>query len=133
MDLNNLSIFQMVNKELNYLTERQKVLAANLANANTPGYLAKDLEKPDFSETLKSSVALNVTNPKHLSGTPSANLAGKVFTPKPDYALTIDGNGVIIEDQLNKVAETKGDYNRMLTLYTSYRNLLKTANSGITA
>ena len=85
MDLNNLTIFQMANKELNYLTERQKVLAANLANSNTPGYVAKDL--------------------------------------------TIDGNGVIIEDQLNKVAETKGDYNRMLTIYTSYRNMLKTANT----
>lgn len=53
MDLNNLTIFQMANKELNYLTERQKVLAANLANSNTPGYVAKDLEKPQFAEVLK--------------------------------------------------------------------------------
>ena len=43
MDLNNLTIFQMANKELNYLTERQKVLAANLANSNTPGYVAKEI------------------------------------------------------------------------------------------
>lgn len=53
MDLNNLTIFQMANKELNYLTERQKVLAANLANSNTPGYVAKDIENlslPKFSK-----------------------------------------------------------------------------------
>lgn len=45
--------FQMANKELNYLTERQKVLAANLANSNTPGYVAKDIENlslPKFSK-----------------------------------------------------------------------------------
>ena len=64
-----------------------------------------------------------------MSGVPGNAAAGGVYTPKPDYALTIDGNGVIIEDQLNKVAETKGDDNRMLTIYTSYRNMLKTANT----
>ena len=129
MDLNNLTIFQMANNELNYLTERQKVLAANLANSNTPGYVAKDLEKPQFAEVLKNTVSLARTNEKHMSGVPDNTAAGGVYTPKPDYALTIDGNGVIIEDQLNKVAETKGDYNRMLTIYTSYRNMLKTANT----
>lgn len=129
MDLNNLTIFQMANRELNYLTERQKVLATNLANANTPNYVAKDLERPQFAEVLKNTVSLTLTDEKHMSGLPSNTAAGGVFTPKPDYALTIDGNGVIIEDQLNKVAETKGDYSRMLTIYTSYRNMLKTANT----
>lgn len=131
MDLNNLTIFQMANKELNYLTERQKVLAANLANSNTPGYLAKDLEHPNFAEVLKNTAAMSVTNEKHMTGLPSNSAAGKIYTPKPEYALTIDGNGVIIEDQLNKVAETKGDYNRMLSIYNSYRSMLKTAASPI--
>lgn len=133
MDLNNLSFFKMANQELNYLTERQKVLAANLANANTPNYLAKDLEKPKFADELKTSVALNVTNSKHMTSLPSQGGAGRVYTPKPDYALTIDGNGVILEDQLNKVAETKGDYNRLITIYGQYRNMLKTANTKISA
>lgn len=129
MDLNNLTIFNMANQELNYLTERQKVLATNLANSNTPGYIAKDLEEPKFQDELKKALAVNVTNEKHFAGLPSQISSNGVYTPKPDYALTIDGNGVIIEDQLNKVAETKGDYNRMLTIYTTYRNMLKTANT----
>ena len=129
MDLNNLTIFQMANKELNYLTERQKVLAANLANSNTPGYVAKDLEKPQFAEVLKNKLTLARTNEKHMSGVPDNTAAGGVYTPTAYYALTSAGNGVIIEDPLNKVSETKGDYNRMLTIYTSYRNMLKTANT----
>lgn len=133
MDLNNLSFFKMANQELNYLTARQKVLAANLANANTPNYLAKDLERPNFSNELRASVALKVTNEKHMMGLPSSSGAGKVFTPKPEFALTIDGNGVILEDQLNKVAETKGDYNRLITLYGQYRTMLQTANTKINA
>ncbi len=127
MDLNSLTLFQRANTELDYLTERQKVLAANLANANTPGYVAKDLEKPRFDEVLKDTLPLSVTNEKHFATLPSETSSGGVFTPRPDYALTIDGNGVIIEDQLNKVADTKGDYNRMLSIYTSYRNMLRTA------
>jgi len=68
-----------------------------------------------------------------MSGVPDNTAAGGVYTPKPDYALTIDGNGVIIEDQLNKVAETKGDYNRMLTIYGKYKSMLQTANTKINA
>ena len=54
-------------------------------------------------------------------------------TPKPDTALTIDGNGVVLEDQLNEVSKTKGDYNRMLTIYGKYKSMLQTANTKINA
>ncbi len=129
MDLNNLTLFQMVDKERSYLTERQKVLATNIANANTPGYLPKDIEKPDFSGELKNSVALAVTNPKHLQGIPSKGYSGRVYTQKLANPLSIDGNGVVVEDQLNEVSKTKGDYNRMITIYNSYKNMLKTAST----
>lgn len=46
MDLNNLSIFSMAKTEMAYLTERQKVLATNIANANTPHYLPRMLKSP---------------------------------------------------------------------------------------
>ena len=49
MDLNNLSIFSMAKTEMAYLTERQKVLATNIANANTPHYLPQDVEEPSFA------------------------------------------------------------------------------------
>lgn len=134
MDLNNLTIFNMINKERSYLTERQKVLATNIANANTPGYLPKDVEKPDFAAELKSStLALRVTNPKHMQGLPSQGFSNRVYTPKLSDPLSIDGNGVILEDQLNEVSKVKGDYNRMLSIYTSYKNMLKTANTKINA
>lgn len=131
MDLNNISLFNIAGKEFAYLTERQKVIAANIANANTPGYLAKDLEKPKFADELKSTVSLRMTHEKHMSGLPTSGFSTKIYTPKPDMALTIDGNGVIIEDQLNKMSETKGDYNRLITIYTQFKNMLSTANTQV--
>ena len=58
MDLNNLSIFSMAKTEMAYLTERQKVLATNIANANTPHYLPQDVEEPSFANVLPEIVRL---------------------------------------------------------------------------
>ena len=73
MDLNNLSIFSMAKTEMAYLTERQKVLATNIANANTPHYLPQDVEEPSFANVLRTSLPMTLTNEKHLAGIPSGN------------------------------------------------------------
>ncbi|MFV0626462.1 MAG: flagellar basal body rod protein FlgB [Alphaproteobacteria bacterium] len=131
MDLNNLSFFNIANQEMKYLTERQKVLAENIANVNTPGYLAKDVEKTSFSGELKSSVAMTTTNEKHFALPNSQSTSKGVYTPKPENALTIDGNGVILEDQLNEASKTKGDYNRVISIYNSYKSMLTVAASKV--
>ena len=133
MDLNNLSIFNVAHTEMSYLTERQKVLATNIANANTPNYLPQDIEKPSFTNVLRQSLPMTVTNAKHLSGLPSYQNGFRVFTPKTDTALTIDGNGVVLEDQLNEASKTRSDYNRILAIYGKYKTMLQTANTKINA
>lgn len=133
MDLNNLSIFNMAHTKMAYLTERQKVLATNIANANTPHYLPQDLEEPTFANVLRTSLPMTVTNEKHLTGLPTRNGGFRLYTPKPDTALTIDGNGVVLEDQMNEASKTKSDYNRILTIYGKYKTMLQTANTKINA
>ena len=44
MDLNKLDVFRLTNSKMGWLSERQTVLAQNIANADTPGYKAKDLK-----------------------------------------------------------------------------------------
>ena len=127
MDLNNLTVFSLANQDMKYLTERQKILAGNVANANTPGYLAKDLKKPNFSDELNSALQMIVTNEKHFTGLGGSSLSARVYTPKPTQPLTIDGNGVVLEDQLNEISKDKGEYTRVMTLYNTYKNMIKTA------
>ena len=67
MDLNNLSIFSMAKTEMAYLTERQKVLATNIANANTPHYLPQDVEESSFANVLRTSLPMTLTNEKHFA------------------------------------------------------------------
>jgi flagellar basal-body rod protein FlgB len=56
--------------------ERQRLIASNIANADTPGYVARDM---DFSQALKQATgamqparAMAVSQPGHIGGTPGA-------------------------------------------------------------
>ena len=71
MDLNKLDVFRLTNSKMGWLSERQTVLAQNIANADTPGYKAKDLKAPDFSSMLNkgTNVPVAKTSKGHLMGT----------------------------------------------------------------
>ena len=52
-ELGNLGLFQVVKKRLNWLGQRQEVLAQNIANADTPNYRSSDLKPYNFKELLR--------------------------------------------------------------------------------
>lgn len=139
MDLKNLTVFNLANQNMRYLSAREKVIAANIANASTPNYLAQDIEKPSFLTELqgsRSNLTLQTTNAKHFgqlkSQTDKQDKNGFiVYTPQPANALTIDGNGVVLEDQMNEASKASSEYKRMITIYNSYKNMLSVANTKI--
>lgn len=138
MDLSNLTVFSMANRNMQYLSAKQRVVAANIANASTPDYIAQDIEKPDFlkpSNGSQVSLAMKTTNAKHYSKVVSdlgSNRTGlKVHPAKVKDALTLDGNGVIIEDQMNEASKASAEYKKMITIYNSYKNMLKISNTKI--
>ena len=134
MDMFGLSIVNLAKNKLDYLSERQKVIASNIANSDTPGYISQDVEEPDFASMVRSNssqMKMAVTNPKHMAAAPLQGGMYKVYTPKPDTALTIDGNGVQIEEQLNEAAKVKSEHEKILTIYNKYKSMLQTANTKI--
>lgn len=135
MDMSGLSIVSLAKNKLDYLSERQKVVATNVANVDTPGYVAKDVEEPDFASMVKRNLSpqmkMTVTNSKHMAQAPVQGGMYKIYTPKPDTALTIDGNGVNIEDELNKASLIKSEHEKVLTIYNKYKSMFKTANTKI--
>lgn len=138
MDLKNLTVFNMANKNMQYLSARQQVIAENIANASTPGYLARDIQKPSFEDEMSSATVaglkLNLTNSKHLQGIPNKNQGSYlVYTPQPSEALTIDGNGVILEEQMNEASKISSEYKRMITIFNKYRSLMQISSTKISA
>ena len=53
MDIANIPLLGMLRERMSWLTARQDTLAQNVANADSPGYLARDLKPISFEDMMK--------------------------------------------------------------------------------
>jgi flagellar basal-body rod protein FlgB len=118
MSLGQLPLFGMLQENMRYLGQRQAVLAENVANADTPGYRARDLAPQDFGRMLER--IRNQTS----EGEPVAEMM------RDPYEVTLSGNSVVLDEQLMMVADTAVKYQLASGLYTKHLNMIKMALGG---
>ena len=119
MDPTDIGLFRMAEQRLSWIDQRQRLLAQNVANANTPGFAARDLAP--FEAALFVG-GLEQTSPGHLGG--SRSLAhGAAALPK---AHAPSGNAVSVEDQLSRVADTAGMQDLVIGLHHRYQAMFRT-------
>jgi flagellar basal-body rod protein FlgB len=128
MDLNKLPLFSMISQRMNWLGERQKVLAQNVANADTPNYAPRDLKEVDFRKMVSSGGGSHklqpaATDAHHLTGAGGSAKASQV-KPKPTET-TVSGNSVSLETELMKIADTGMDYQLVTNLYRKQLGLFR--------
>ena len=129
MDLTKLPIFSTMNARLRWLTEREQAIAQNVANLDTPGYRPTDLKPVDFAVMAKGfgqQLAMAPSSSQALSGT----LGGAQYRAEKErkpYAVELSGNGVVLEEQLMKAADTHSNYALVMNLYRKQLSLFKTA------
>ena len=114
---------------LAFREKRGEILAANLANADTPNFKARDM---DFKSVLKQSVASGVslerTHVAHI--TPSQQAFGtNVMYRNPNQA-SLDGNTVEAHVEQAKYAENAVQYQASLQFLTNKFSGLMTAVRG---
>jgi flagellar basal-body rod protein FlgB len=132
MDLSSIPLFRALTGRMNWLTERQDVLAQNVANVDTPGYVPHDLKTPSFRDLLRGGtgastgqLALASTNPEHLAGrTPSTAFRDEALRGAERVP---SGNAVSVEQEMMKISETASDHHLVTSLYKQNLNLLRTA------
>jgi flagellar basal-body rod protein FlgB len=132
MAISDISILSMLRTRMQWSQERQRVLAENVANADTPRYRGRDLTPPKFEEPKAvtpspvSMVSLSTTENGHIVG---SGLSGSAFKTETDghYEVRPTGNAVNLEDEMMKVAANQMDYAAATALYNRSLNLLKTA------
>lgn len=129
MDLTNLPLLAGLAQRLDFLGARSSVIAENIANADTPGYAARDLEKPNFGD-LTRTAALRVTDPKHIAASPGAGAASFRAVSAPDGDASLSGNQVSLETQAMKLSETRQDYALASSLYRKGLAMLRLAARG---
>jgi flagellar basal-body rod protein FlgB len=129
MDFGSLPLFQAMAKRMAWLSERQQVLAQNVANVDTPGFQPQDLKKPDFRALVSGAsphLPLAGTQPMHLAGVHGGS-GGFKAGATPGAERMISGNTVSIESEMMKVSETASDYALMTNLYRRHIGMLKAA------
>ena len=107
-----------------HAAERQKLIAQNVANADSPGFRPFDLKPPGLDRE-SSGVALARTSAGHMSLT--AGNGGFDNTGAPRFETTPNGNAVNLEDEMMKVAQNQSDYQLAASLYSKSLGLMKIA------
>lgn len=122
--LDRIGIMRMAGQMSAHAAARQASVARNVANADTPGYRAKDLR--DFTESYTApGAAMRATRPLHLASGSDIG-AGRALVdaggePSPN------GNTVSIEDELVRQADAKRQFDLSLSVYQSGLSLLRTS------
>ena len=101
-------------------SQRAEMLASNIANADTPGYKAKDI---DFAGALKAAKAgqrsgndMVRTDAKHLGGGTKMTNANELYR-SPNQADTGDGNSVDIQVERNLYTQNALEYQASLRVF----------------
>ena len=127
MAISDIPILAMLRTRMEWHQERQRVLAENVANADTPNYQARDLAPPDFSRELSvASLGLDRTSPQHIA---AEDFGGSQFATDAHarYEVRPRGNSVTHEDEMMKVASNQMDFEAVTSLYTRSLALIKVA------
>jgi flagellar basal-body rod protein FlgB len=128
MDLN---IVTFLKSKMKWHQARQRVLAENVANADSPDYRPQDLVPVSFQESLRrnspQSMGVIRTHQAHFN----ANIASSFGSPDSergtDWEINPSGNAVVLEEQMMKVSENQFDYQMASSIYSRSLGLLRTA------
>lgn len=108
-------------------SERAEILASNLANSNTPGYKAQDINFGRVLEAATSgaSFGLTQTNGRHITAS-STLINGQKMYRNPEQPDTGDGNTVDAQVERNLFMQNALEYQASLDfLGSKFKNLTK--------
>ena len=132
-----LTLFQLMDTKMAYISERQNVLSQNIANADTPGYRAKDVDAPDFKQILMRAsdgggvegglAKANGGNSIQMEG---LTKSGFHVRENAEYEVKPSGNSVDLEEQMLKASRNTMDANMVVNMYIKQMGMIRIAVQG---
>jgi flagellar basal-body rod protein FlgB len=119
--IQNLTIFQLASAMTRHAGDRQAIVAENIANADTPGFKARDLVP--FADTFaaQSALGLRGTRPSHIT-----NRNETVFT-SPFGVESPNGNTVSLESEMMRMTEIRQQHDMAIGIYQKSLQILRTS------
>ncbi len=118
----NLDIFRTAMAMAKHAGNQQALSSQNIANADTPGYRAREM--PKFQDTLRSALtSQKATRTSHLHGQSDRSVDGSIVKS----ALDPNGNTVSLEEEMVKAVEAKRHHDKAIAIYRSSLSVLRTS------
>lgn len=117
-----LNVFKLAHAMARHAGKRQAIVAQNMANADTPGYRARDIDS--FTKTFQQAdpAAMRATRTSHIAG-PTANDSWRTFETKDPT--DPNGNSVSIEQEMLRSVEVKKAHDRALAIYRTSLSVIR--------
>ncbi len=132
MDSGEIPLLAMLRDRASYLSNRQKVIAENVANADTPKFAPHDLKPFSFQARsqapgLAPAGVQAMTQPSHMQGSHARGPSGAKAVTIHDSETTLDGNSVVLEEEMMKMTDSRMNYDAAISFYQKSVDLLRMA------
>jgi flagellar basal-body rod protein FlgB len=118
--MSDMSLMALAARKAEWLAARQAIVSQNIANANTPGYRARELAGFDAALT-DARLEMAATNLRHISSVQDGLPAFATVMQGGDAGVT--GNDVSLEREMSKLGETSSQYALTSNLIKSQHRL----------
>lgn len=121
----NLEIFGMASGLAKHAAMRHAAIAGNIANADTPGYRARDVA--DFSDVYRTSetgTGMRFSRAGHIGGPSGDGSFPLIDRPGPSAP---NGNTVSLETEMLKATEIRHQHEMALSVYQTSLGILRTS------
>lgn len=122
-----VNLFDLAAQQAHWLSARQATTAGNIANINTPGYRAVDIEP--FEHVLDNTkVKMAATNPGHLKTGVTEASYGMEEQENPE--LLPSENSVVLEDELSKSGEVRRAFELNTAVVKAFHSMIMSTTRG---
>jgi flagellar basal-body rod protein FlgB len=123
-----VNLFELAAKQAQWLSVRQSAIAGNVANVNTPGFRALEVEP--FDKVLDGTrVAMQVTQASHLM----AGVGAEAIAIRPEDdspAVLPSGNSVVLENELMEAGEVRRAFELNTAIIKAFNRMTLLASKG---
>ena len=117
-----LALFSLASQEASWLSTRQATIAANVANANTPGYSAQDV-RPFAAVMAHLQMPMATTSAGHIQPASVDGAKAKV-KPSESWDVVYSGNSVNLEQEMMKAGDVNRAHSLNLKIVHSFHQML---------
>jgi flagellar basal-body rod protein FlgB len=118
-----VNLFDLASQQARWLSVRQSAVAGNVANANTPGYHAREVE-PFESVLSNTRVSMAATHADHLKGGQATQASFSIKETEPPETELPSKNTVVLENEMMKAGEVRRSYELNTAIVKAFHRML---------